>query len=107
MWNAFQALESEPWVASVQINQGKAFFSSTSKGSGANTFLNITVYSKDPDIQNAARAKRLATLALSADKPAGAVDVVRVTIVYGYDIGIASSWRSQTQSHSPAEWLAQ
>ena len=31
-------------------------------------------------------------------------DVMAVTITYGYDIGIARSWRSQNVQHSPQEW---
>jgi hypothetical protein len=69
--------------------------------------LNITAYAKDPDIENAERAKHLAKLALAVDASATTLDVVQVTLVYGYDIGIASSWKSHNYGHSPAEWVAQ
>ena len=34
------------------------------------------------------------------------VDVLQVTLIYGYDIGIASAQRSQSYAHAPAEWIA-
>ena len=31
-------------------------------------------------------------------------DILAVTITYGYDIGIAKSWKTQQFQHSPSEW---
>jgi uncharacterized RDD family membrane protein YckC len=102
-----RTVASVPWVVSAQVNKGKDFRAATGKGKSTITYMGIIAASRDSDIKNAARAKELAKLALSADSSAGSLDVIRVTLVYGYDIGIASSWRSQTDAHSPAEWLAE
>ncbi len=52
--------------------------------------------------------EKLATLAaqtlLSKDPDALTYDTIRVAVTRGYDIGIASSWRSNTYSHSPQDW---
>jgi uncharacterized RDD family membrane protein YckC len=104
--NVLRAVSSETWVVHAQVNKGKTFMASTAKGKRTTSYLRITAYSKDPDIKNSARAKELAKLALSADSSANGLDVIQVILVYGYDIGIASSWRSQNNAHSPAEWLA-
>ena len=107
LMNVYRTVNSEPWVVYAKINEGQRFMATTGKAQSTTTYLSITAYSKDPDIGNAQRAKQLATLALSADGSAGSLNVIQVTLVYGYDIGIASSWRSKTHAHSPAEWLVQ
>lgn len=107
LMNVSRVVVSEPWVVNAEVNTGQTFFSSTDKGQHTTKYLNITAYTRDPDIANAERAKQLARLALSADSTARDLDVIQVTLVYGYDIGIASFWRSQNHSHSPAEWLVQ
>jgi uncharacterized RDD family membrane protein YckC len=101
-----RTVTSVPWVVNAQVNKGKNFRSGTGKASSTTTYMGIVADCRDPDIKNAARATQLAKLALSADSSAASLDVIQVTLVYGYDIGIASSWRSQTNEHSPAEWLA-
>jgi uncharacterized RDD family membrane protein YckC len=106
LMTVYHAVSSEPWVVHAQVNKGKST-STTSKGKSTTTYLSITAYCKDPDIKNGERAKKLANLALSADSSAGSLDVIQVTLVYGFDIGIASSWRSQNTAHSPTEWRAQ
>jgi uncharacterized RDD family membrane protein YckC len=105
--NFYRTVSSEPWVVHAQVHKGQTFMTTTNKGKSTTTYLNITAYSKDPNIENAARAKHLANLALSADSSAGGVDVIEVTLVYGYDIGIASFWQSKNHAHSPAEWRTQ
>lgn len=107
LMNVYHSVSSEPWVVSAKVNKGTSFISATNKGKSSTTYLSITAYSKDPKIEDAERAKQLANLALSTDSSAGGVDVIQVTLVYGYDIGIASSWRTKAFSHSPAEWRAQ
>ncbi len=75
-------------------------------GKTTRTCLSVMAYAKDADIDNVQRAKELARLALAADPAALKLDVVEVSLAYGYDIGIATSWRWSRQSHQPAEWLA-
>lgn len=102
----YHAVSSEPWVVHAQVNKGTST-AATNKGKRTTTYLSITAYSKDPDIKNVERAKKLVNSALSADSSAGSLDVIGVRLVYGFDIGIASSWRSENYAHSPAEWRAQ
>lgn len=97
---------SEPWVVHAQVQKGTST-TSTDQGKSMTTFLSVTAFLKDSDIQSAERAKQLATLALSVDSSARTLNIVQVILVYGYDIGIASFWRSQNHAHTPAEWLAQ
>jgi uncharacterized RDD family membrane protein YckC len=105
--NVLRAVTSEPWVVHALVTKGKTFTAMTGQGKSTSTYLRISAYLKDPGIKNAGRAKQLAKMALSIDSSAASLDIIQVNLVYGYDIGIASSWRSQDNAHSPAEWLAQ
>jgi hypothetical protein len=107
LMSVLHTVQAEPWVVHARVNKGKSFTTTTNKGRSETSYLNITAYAKDPDIENAERAKHLAKLALAVDASATTLDVVQVTLVYGYDIGIASSWKSHNYGHSPAEWVAQ
>lgn len=100
-------LSALPWVRHVQVNSGMSTSMSPDAGQTLTTFLHISAYTRDRDIENPERARQLATLAISADPTARQVDVIQVVLVYGYDIGIASSWTSRTDTRSPYEWLAQ
>lgn len=106
LMNVYHAVRTEPWVVHVQVNRGKTF-TTLEKGRSQTTYLNVTAYSKDSDIENLERAKQLARLALAADSSAHSLDVLQVSLVYGYDIGIASSWQSQNHVYSPREWATQ
>lgn len=107
LMNIYQAVNSEPWVLNANVNKGKTFTATVNTGKNTTTYMSIVAYCKDPDIENAGRAKRLAVLALSNDNSAASLDVLQVTLVYGYDIGIASSWRSRNYAHAPADWNVQ
>ncbi len=100
-----QAVSAEPWASHVQVYVGEVRSMSTQNGSQVTKSLQLTVMVKDGDIENTGRAQKLARLALAADASMASRDVVRITFTRGYDIGIASFWRSQTFAHSPAEWL--
>lgn len=104
--NIQHSVGSEPWVIHAKVRKGTST-RFTDQGKNTSTYLNVTAYLKDSNIESAQRAKQLATLALSADSTARTLNIVQVTLVYGYDIGIASVWHSQNHAHTPAEWLAQ
>lgn len=103
MAKIYRAVDAEPFLFYSQVSKG---MSNADRGRAA-TFLNIVAYCKDPDIENIGRAKDLAALAIAADKSAMSLDSIQVVLVYGYDIGIASAWRSQSYMHSPTQWLEQ
>ncbi len=107
MTSLYRAVVTEPSVVSATIARGRGIVSSARNGRSEVAYLNLIAHVNTPDIGNVEIARHLARLAIATDAAISAVDVVRVTLVYGYDIGIASSWRSQTYAHSPQEWSAQ
>jgi hypothetical protein len=46
----------------------------------------------------------LARIIVDRDPSAEKEDVIAISIVYGYDIGIASAWHSQNFVFSPEQW---
>ncbi|MFI5460793.1 MAG: hypothetical protein ACHRXM_35730 [Isosphaerales bacterium] len=48
----------------------------------------------------------MASIVLSDDPEAMEMDVIGVTITYGYDIGLGSAWKGQSINRSPSEWAA-
>lgn len=103
----YKTVSATGWVSHAQVNQGQSFVVTAGKGKTSSTYLSIVAYIKDADINNAVRAGQLAKLALSVDPAASHLDSIQVVLVYGYDIGIATSWQSRSHSHTPAEWQAQ
>jgi uncharacterized RDD family membrane protein YckC len=49
-------------------------------------------------------ANRLARITLERDPSAENQDKIGISIIYGYDIGIASAWESRNFSFSPGQW---
>lgn len=99
LMQAYRAVIEEPGVIQANVSKG-----STYAGDSETTFLSVSAYLYRPDVDSKVRAERLAALVLSAAPSASTVDIVQVRLMYGYDIGIASSWRVQMYAHPPAEW---
>lgn len=99
-----RSVAAEPWVVRAEVWQ-ETSINLTDQGQ-SNTRLSITAFLKDSDTENAERAKQLANLALSLDSSTHTLSIIQVTLVYGYDIGIASSWHGHNHAYPPEEWLA-
>lgn len=97
----YRTIGAQPEVLHAEVNKG---WSATS--GGKSTYLHVVAYLSEPNVDDAAKAARLAKLSLEKDPSAMQVDVLQVTLIYGYDIGIASAQRSQSYAHAPAEWIA-
>jgi uncharacterized RDD family membrane protein YckC len=101
-----EAVSAISWVDHAQVYKVQTQVSTPDKGKARIAYLSVVAFIKDADVENADRARQLAKLALAADPQAHRLDTIEVQLVYGYDIGIAESWRGQNHSHAPAEWLA-
>jgi uncharacterized RDD family membrane protein YckC len=98
MLKVLRAVNAEPWVVTSQVNRGINY-----NGQSRTQYFLIVAYLRDSKIQDSARASRLAKLAAEADPTVRSLDVLQVTFVYGFDIGIASSWRTQAHTFAPRE----
>lgn len=99
-------------LASLQEHihdSGKVHFSSVFVGNswgpgGERSYLKIdAVWKGRPDSYETA-ASDIAAIVLRDYPEVVKKDVVVINIVYGFDIGIASSWQSHSSVHSPSEW---
>jgi uncharacterized RDD family membrane protein YckC len=94
------ALQSQPWVASAQVRRSVAL-----RYFGADV-LAVSVRVVDRNLGAPARFEQAARTALLFADDADALDMISVTLSYGYDIGIADRSVSRSQVHSVAEWRA-
>lgn len=95
----YQTLSSQPHVMKVQVISGWPFF----HDDNATRFLRSSLRLDAPMIEDGAMAKRIAQKMVKADPNIANVDSVVVTLVYGYDMGIASGWKRHGYSFKPGE----
>ncbi|WP_425251636.1 RDD family protein [Janthinobacterium sp. NFX145] len=66
--------------------------------------LDIGAFLATPSSDAPALARRVAQTAMQQYPEAASQDVIVVTLTTGYDIGIASSWRTTHFAHTPEQW---
>jgi len=95
----YQTLSSQPHVMTVQVVRGWSSFN----GGSATHSLQSSLRLDAPMIEDGDMAKRIAQLMAKADPNIANEDAVVVTLVYGYDMGIASGWKKHGYSFRPGE----
>lgn len=90
-------------------NSGKvhdaSVFVGTSRGENGETrYLTANAIWKTKPASPEAAASEIASIILKQDPDIVDKDIVTVSVTYGFDIGIASAWRTHNESHSPPEW---
>ena len=68
------------------------------------TYYNVTATWKGEPQDVEAAAQSVSSIVLDQIPMSIESAILTVSIRYGYDLGIASSWKSQTFSHTPQEW---
>ncbi|MCS0583042.1 RDD family protein [Massilia pinisoli] len=83
-------------------------FTGVAVATGANrtSYMTINVLTRTGDVDERALADGAAAIALDTYPPANEVNTLSVVVTHGYDIGIASRWRSNSFNFPPAEWRA-
>jgi uncharacterized RDD family membrane protein YckC len=109
------------WFAQLVKVQQAILASGDVRGASVNLGKNTTIYNgvhrttnslsvaatwKRRPIDYQASASEIAAIVLNQYAQPPEVDQIRVTIVYGYTLGIASGWVNRDFTHSPAEWQA-
>jgi uncharacterized RDD family membrane protein YckC len=89
---------------SGQVHFASVFIGKVWGPSGERSYLKIdAVWKSKPDSYETATSE-IAAIAIGNYPDISSTDVVVINIVYGFDIGIASSWQSYNSAHSPDEW---
>jgi uncharacterized RDD family membrane protein YckC len=68
------------------------------------SYFQTTAICKVPPFDREDVAQEVASIVLRDYPEAQDMDVIAVTIAYGYDIGLASAWKRQLIRRSPSEW---
>ncbi len=89
-------------IAKVHVGKSWKFFSDS--GSETTYFIVNTIWKRRPT-EDETPARSIAFLILDNYPAIMEKDMLSVTIAYGYDIGIAHSWKYETYSFNPDEWL--
>jgi hypothetical protein len=99
-----QALQQEPGVRHATASVGVSKFVSSNKGATTtHTFSSrISLSRRVTDLDSL--ANRLARIIEDRDPAADKEDVIAISIVYGYDIGIASAWQGKNFTFLPEQW---
>ena len=99
-----QTFLREPNVSYAGVHSGFNRFFSSKSGSTTTKIFSARIYLLMPLRDIDPLANRLAQIMLDRAPSSGSADAISLSLIYGYDIGIASSWNSQNLSFSPAAW---
>ena len=91
-------LSTQPHVITAQVMRGW-----TSMNGNTTHSLQSSLRLDAPLTEDHTMAKSIAQLMAKADPNIANEDAVVVTLVYGYDIGIASGWKKHGYSFKPEE----
>jgi len=94
----YQTLSTQPHVMTAQVVRGWSSFNGNVTHSLQSSLRLDAPMTEDGDM-----AKRIAQLMAKADPNIANEDAVVVTLVYGYDMGIASGWKKHGYSFRPGE----
>ena len=99
-----QGLQQEPGVRHATAYSGVNKFVSKNQGTTTTHIFSSKIFLSRRVADLDSLANKLARIILDRDPAAAKEDVIAISIVYGYDIGIASSWRSRNFAFSPDQW---
>lgn len=95
-----QQVSRLPEVRNASINDMTQF----ATGNKRFHYLAINAVTRGKVVDEKALAGSIAEIALTTYPRAQQMDACSVTLVHGYDIGIASRWTSKTFNGSPGDW---
>ncbi len=99
---AHEAVNTLPGVQNAQVSHHTAFRSGSPNVESVVAQVNLA----EQRVDDRSFARHVAEVILANDEKASAMSNIHVTLVYGYDLGIASSWRSQGYQFEPGALVA-
>lgn len=91
-------------VAYVSISDGKTTFKPLDGEATLTTYLQCSAQLSRDETDNELLAARIADTILATYEQSHERHVIHVGLSYGYDIGIASFWKSSSYSYTPDQW---
>ena len=95
-----QQVSRVPGVREAAVFQGTSW----ATGNQRANFLTIRAVTGIAPVEEQALARRIAAVTLATYPAARQLDTLSVTLVRGYDIGIASQWNTKTFNGPPGGW---
>lgn len=94
-------------VTYASVTSGSSIFASTSEDSQTKTttYVNVQAFISEDNVADEALARNLGEVVVNTYSESINKDVIKVTLTYGYDIGIWSQWFSQTHAFAPTDLL--
>jgi hypothetical protein len=99
----YQTLSTQPHVMTAQVTTQVMHGWSSVNGGSTTHSLQSSLWLDAPMTEDGDMARRIAQQMAKADPNIADEDVVVVTLVYGYDMGIASGWKKHGYSFKPGE----
>lgn len=98
-----EALMNHDDVKYVTINDGKNITTTVKTGTTETTYVSAQVFLNKNKIKDENLAKDLANSVLNTYSSAKEKNVIVIFLIYGYDIGIASSWNQFSYRYDPSQ----
>jgi uncharacterized RDD family membrane protein YckC len=102
MQEAVAAIEQQPGVQFASMSKGSTFHV-TANGRSSATYISVRVVADRPLKDCAGLSDRCARVLMDTYSQASSVDILQITVSYGFDIGIASSWKNSFKNYKPNE----
>jgi uncharacterized RDD family membrane protein YckC len=99
---AAEVLRAEPPVEHTIVSAGTVTMR-TAEASRSQNYVGAQVFIGHDTVSDAVFARRLARILADNYADVAQADVVQIALVYGYDIGIASRWKTHRHSFEPPE----
>jgi uncharacterized RDD family membrane protein YckC len=101
---AYNAILQEPEVHNAQVVTGRNYFWDGKGGGRTISAVMASVRVNHRIADKGAEAAKIARIILETNPAAANQDQIEITVVEGWDIGIASGFNSERFTHAPAEW---
>jgi uncharacterized RDD family membrane protein YckC len=96
-------LANQPDVNYATISTNTTTFTSVSEGTKTTTYVGSQIFLAKDNVSDVNLARQLASLIVENYPEAINKDAVRITLTYGYDIGIWSQWSNYAYNFNPKE----
>ncbi|MCP3674686.1 MAG: RDD family protein [Gammaproteobacteria bacterium] len=101
------ALSNESGVTYATITTSTTTFSSVNEGTKTTTYVTAQAVLLSNNVSDVEFARHLATIVVKNYPETMNKDALRITLTYGYDIGIWSQWLNHTHDFNPSEFAGE
>jgi hypothetical protein len=99
-----QGLQQEPDVRHAAVYSNVYTHVSPDRGTTITHAISSDIFLARRVTDFDSLANRSARIILDRDPAAAQKDRIAITVIYGYDIGIASAWKRRSFAYSPEQW---